>query len=66
LIFQLNRDELEDSSHSDQYDDLKVLHGGRNVRLQSLRGCQTYIDSSASAMTASLFHLAALTAKIQY
>jgi hypothetical protein len=63
-IPQLSVDELDASSCGAQSEDLGMLRGRRIVRVQYLRGCQTWIDSGASAMTAS-FHLA-LTAKIQY
>jgi hypothetical protein len=53
-----------DSSYSAQREDLTVLRGRRSVRVHYLRGCQTWIDSGASTMTAN-FHLA-LSAKIQY
>ncbi|KAJ7891447.1 hypothetical protein B0H13DRAFT_1887218 [Mycena leptocephala] len=61
LILQLRVDELEGSSCGAQSEDLRMLRGRRIVRVQYLRGRQTWIDSGA--MTAS-FHLA-LTAKIR-
>jgi hypothetical protein len=52
-ILQLSIDELEGSSCVAQSEDLSVSRGRRIVRVQYLRGCQTWIDSGASAMTAS-------------
>jgi hypothetical protein len=63
-FLQLGVDELEGNSCGALSEDLRMLRGRRIVRVQYLRGCQTWIDSGASAMTAS-FHLT-LTAKIQY
>jgi hypothetical protein len=49
LFLQLSDDELEGSSCDALNEDLRVLRGRRVVRVQYLRGCQTWIDSGASA-----------------
>ncbi|KAF8145454.1 hypothetical protein K438DRAFT_1781975 [Mycena galopus ATCC 62051] len=48
-ILQLSVDELKGSSCGAHSEDLRMLRGRRIVRLQY--GCQTWIDSGASAMT---------------
>jgi hypothetical protein len=54
-ILQFSIDELEGGSCDAQSEDLSVSRGRRIVRVQYLRGCQTWIDSGASAMTASFY-----------
>ncbi len=62
-ILQLDADGLEGISCGAQSEDLGVLRGRRIVRVQYLRGCQTWID--VVLLRDSKFS-SRLTAKIQY